>query len=131
MTCANLKSVADKQVLYLTTVGRSTGLPREIEIWFVVWCERLYLFAETREAAGWVRNIRRNPKVTVRIAEWHSHATARVLDRDTDRQLWDQVAAIATGKYGWGDGLPVEITPLLSCTPLRDPGPTLAPVAEP
>src|SRR3954464_12471476 len=50
----SLKSVADKQVLYLTTVGRRTGLPREIEIWFVVWCERLYLFAETGEAAGWV-----------------------------------------------------------------------------
>ena len=70
MTCANLTSVADKQVLYLTTVGRSTGLPREIEIWFVVWCGRLYLFAETREAAGWVRNIRRNPEVTVRIAAY-------------------------------------------------------------
>src|SRR5215469_8240548 len=51
------------QVLYLTTVGRRTGLPREIEIWFVVWRERLYLFAETREAAGWVKNIRRTPKV--------------------------------------------------------------------
>ena len=50
MTCASLESVADKQVLYLTTVGRRTDLPREIEIWFVVWCERLYLFAETREA---------------------------------------------------------------------------------
>jgi len=83
----------------------------------VVWCERLYVFAETREAAEWVRNIRRNPEVTVRTAEWHSHATARVLDRDTDRQLWEQVAAVATGKYGWGDGLPVEITPLLSCAP--------------
>ena len=63
MTCASLDSVADKQVLYLTTVGRRTGLPREIEIWFVVWRERLYLFAETREAAGWVKNIRRTPKV--------------------------------------------------------------------
>ena len=112
MTCANLKSVADKQVLYLTTVGRSTGLPREIEIWFVVWCERLYLFAETGEAAGWVKNIRRNPKVTVRIGEWYTDATARVLDRHTDRKLRDQVAAIAHRKYGWGDGLPVEITPL-------------------
>src|SRR5215475_4320406 len=70
MTGTNLKSVADEQVLYLTTVGRSTGLPREIEIWFVVWCERLYVFAETREAAEWVRNIRRNPEVTVRTAEW-------------------------------------------------------------
>ena len=120
MTCANLTSVADKQVLYLTTVGRSTGLPREIEIWFVVWRERLYLFAETREAAGWVRNIRRNPEVTVRIAEWHSHATARVLDRDTDRQLWDQAAAVATHKCGWGDGLPVEITPSAPCAAYSD-----------
>jgi len=112
MTSTSLTSVVDKHVLYLTTVGRSTGLLREIEIWFVVWCERLYLFAETREAAGWVKNIRRDPNVTVRIGEWHSDATARVLDRHTDRELWDQVAAIALRKYAWGDGLPVEVTPL-------------------
>jgi deazaflavin-dependent oxidoreductase (nitroreductase family) len=112
MTCASLMSVVDEHVLYLTTVGRRTGLPREIEIWFVVWCERLYLFAETREAAGWVKNIRRNPNVAVRIGEWSGCATARVLDRHTDRKLWDQVAAVALRKYGWGDGLPVEITPL-------------------
>jgi hypothetical protein len=35
-----------------------------------------------------------------------------VLDHHTDRKLWDQAAAIALRKYGWGDGLPVEITPL-------------------
>jgi deazaflavin-dependent oxidoreductase (nitroreductase family) len=121
MTCANLKGVADKQVLYLTTIGRSTGLPREIEIWFVIWCERLYLFAEMCEAAGWIKNIRRNPKVEVRIGEWHSHATARVLDRHADRRLWDEVVAVADGKYGWGDGLPVEITPLSSCDPGSGP----------
>ena len=112
MNWASLQDVADKQVLHLRTIGRSTGLAREIEIWFVVCCERFYLFAETGEAAGWVKNIRRNPKVTVRIGEWQIDATARVLDRHTDRKLWDQVAAIADRKYGWGDGLPVEITPL-------------------
>jgi deazaflavin-dependent oxidoreductase (nitroreductase family) len=117
MAGASLENVADKQVLCLTTVGRRTGLPREIEIWFVVWCERLYLFAETREAAGWVKNIRRNPQVKVRIGEGRIDATARVLDPHTDRKLWDQVAQIADRKYGWGDGLPVEITPLSSRAP--------------
>jgi hypothetical protein len=43
-----------------------------------------------------------------------------VLDPQTDRELWDQVTAIANRKYGWGDGLPVEITPLpFTCS---DPG---------
>ena len=112
MTWSSIQDVAEKQVLYLTTTGSRTGLPREIEIWFVVCCERFYLFAETGEAAKWVKNIRRNPKVTIRIGERQIGATARVLDRHADRELWDRVAAIADRKYGWGDGLPVEITPL-------------------
>ena len=117
MNWANLQEIADKQVLYLTTIGRSTGLPREIEIWFVVCRDRFYLFAETGVAAAWVKNIRRNPAVTIRIGERQCGATARVLDRETDRELWDQVAAIADRKYGWGDGLPVEITPASHADP--------------
>lgn len=110
----SIQDFADRKVLRLTAIGRRTGLPREIEIWFVVSHERFYLFAETGEAAGWVRNIRKNPEVMVRIGERQIWATARVLDRETDSDLWDQVAAIADRKYGWGDGLPVEITPLPS-----------------
>ena len=60
MTWASIQDVADKKVLYLTTIGRRTGLPREIEIWFVVCCQRFFLFAETGQAAGWVKNIKRN-----------------------------------------------------------------------
>ena len=83
----SLQSIADEQVLYLTTIGRTTGLPREIEIWFLVCRERFYLLAETGEATGWVKNIRRNPKVTLRIAERQIDAMARVLDRQADRKL--------------------------------------------
>jgi deazaflavin-dependent oxidoreductase (nitroreductase family) len=112
MDWAGIQEFAAKKVIYLTTIGRRTGLPRQIEIWFVVYRGRFYLFAETGEAAAWVKNIRRNPEVGVRIGERQIGATARVLNHETDRALWDQVAAIADRKYGWGDGLPVEITPL-------------------
>jgi len=105
-----LDRFADEKFLYLTTVGRVSGAPREIEIWFIVYRERFYLFAETRESAGWVKNIRRNPKVSVRVGESKTDATARVLDRKADDKLWNEVAAIANRKYGWGEGLPVEIT---------------------
>jgi deazaflavin-dependent oxidoreductase (nitroreductase family) len=103
MSWANIQDMAGEQVLYLTTIGRKTGLPN-----------RFYLFAETGEAAAWVKNIRRNPEVVVRIGEQQIGATGHVLSRETDRELWDRVAAIAGHKYGWGDGLPVEITPVLS-----------------
>jgi deazaflavin-dependent oxidoreductase (nitroreductase family) len=91
-------------------------LPRKIETWFVVHSDRFYLFVESGEAAAWVKNIRRNPAVTVRIGEPRIDATARVLDCKVDRELWEQAAAIADGKYGWGDGLPVEITPVVPRT---------------
>ena len=114
MKSAALQSVASKQVLYLTTIGRLTALPREIEIWFVICRERFYLFAETSERAGWVKNIKRNSEVTVRVGELQTRATARILDRHLDRKLWSEVAAIADRKYGWSGGMPVEITPLPS-----------------
>jgi deazaflavin-dependent oxidoreductase (nitroreductase family) len=121
MNWESLQEIADKQILYLTTVGRRTGLKRKIEIWFVIYRDCFYLFAETGEAAAWIKNIRRNPEVVVRIGERQIGATARVLNRETDRELWDQVAAIADRKYGWGDGLPVEITPFTPCVAHSDP----------
>jgi deazaflavin-dependent oxidoreductase (nitroreductase family) len=121
MMWTGIQDVAGMQVLHLTTIGRRTGLPRKIEIWFVVCRDRFYLFAETGEAAAWIKNIRSNPEVTLHIGERQFGAMARVLDRDTDRELWDQVAALATRKYGWGDGLPVEISPFPLRTANTDP----------
>jgi deazaflavin-dependent oxidoreductase (nitroreductase family) len=114
VTLPSVQEFAQKKVLYLTTIGRRTGLPRRIEIWFVVYRERFYLFAEAGEAAAWVKNIRSNPEVTVEIGERQIGATARVLDCKVDCKLRDEVAAIADRKYGWGDGLAVEITPFVA-----------------
>jgi deazaflavin-dependent oxidoreductase (nitroreductase family) len=114
MKLVTLESVASEQVLYLTTIGRVSALPREIEIWLVIWRERFLPVAETSDRAGWVKNIKVNPKVTVRVGELQIEATARILDRHLDRELWSEAAAIADRKYGWSEGMPVEITPLPS-----------------
>jgi deazaflavin-dependent oxidoreductase (nitroreductase family) len=111
VTWSSIQEFAEKNVLYLTTIGRRTGLQRQIEIWFAVYSDRFYMFAETGEAAAWVKNIRKNPEVMVQIGEGQIRATARVLDRKVDQKLWDEVTAIADRKYGWSAGLAVEITP--------------------
>jgi len=104
-------ALASHKVLYLTTTGRTTGLARQIEIWFVAAGDRLYILAEHFRRAHWVRNILANPRVEVRIGGRDFSATARVLDETADREIWNQAQDLARDKYGWGDGLPVEITP--------------------
>src|SRR5262245_65463614 len=56
-----------EQFLHLTTTGRKTGLPREIEIWFVERESRIYILAEHGYKANWVQNILANPSVTIRL----------------------------------------------------------------
>lgn len=99
------------QFLYLTTRGRVTGRPREIEIWFVASRSNLYVLAEHFHHAQWVKNIEREPRVRVRVAGREFDARARALDPDRDAEEWRLAQRLAREKYGWGDGLPVRITP--------------------
>ncbi|HEX8087999.1 MAG TPA: nitroreductase family deazaflavin-dependent oxidoreductase [Blastocatellia bacterium] len=99
------------QYLYLTTTGRVTGLPREIEIWFVEDQGKLYVMAEHFHKTQWVKNIARNPRVRVRVGESEFEATARALDESRDAGAWEIARRLELEKYGWGDGLPVEVVP--------------------
>lgn len=64
---------------YLTTTGRNSGQPREIEIWFARSGNTLFLMAGGRERAHWVRNLQATPEVTVRIDDVTYNATARLV----------------------------------------------------
>jgi deazaflavin-dependent oxidoreductase (nitroreductase family) len=96
--------------LYLTTTGRVTGQPREIEIWFTEHGGHFYLVAE-RESANWVRNIQSQPQVKVRVGDAEFNAIARVAHNDREPQLAVTVKALFDAKYGWSDGFIVERTP--------------------
>ena len=62
-------ALAAEQYCYLTTTGRTSGEPREIEIWFGLDGESLYLMSGGRDRSHWVRNMRKEPAVSVRIGD--------------------------------------------------------------
>jgi deazaflavin-dependent oxidoreductase (nitroreductase family) len=97
-----------EQYLYLTTRGRKSGAPREIEIWFTHREGRFYIIAEYA-TSNWVQNLIVYPEVQVRVAENSFKARARVIPSETD--LSRAVQQLSRDKYGWGDGLIVELTP--------------------
>ncbi len=103
--------VAPAPYLYLTTTGRVTGEPREIEIWFTERDGRFYVIAEHRHRAHWVRNLQADCRVHVRIAGRQFAATARIVDDDQEPTLAAAVKALSDAKYGWSDGLIVELAP--------------------
>jgi len=109
MDPANEQESANILYLYLTTAGRITGEPRQIEIWFVESQGRFYVLAEHFHEAQWVKNIKRNPRVRVRVDAVEFEATARVLDEQGDEEMWQTAQRLSREKYGWGEGLPVEI----------------------
>ncbi len=99
-----------EQFLYLTTRGRKSGLGREIEIWFTRRQTRFYVIAEY-ETAHWVQNLRGHPVVEVRVGGRSFPARARILSPEDEPALNREIQDLSRQKYGWGDGLVVELTP--------------------
>ena len=102
---------AEAALLDLTTTGRRTGLPRKIEIWFTRLAGHSYLVAETGDRAQWVRNLRADPRVRWRVGSRHHAGRARIVNRARETTLAAAVRSRFEAKYGWSDGLLVELRP--------------------
>jgi deazaflavin-dependent oxidoreductase (nitroreductase family) len=109
-------ALADESYCYLTTTGRVSGEPREIEIWFGLDADTLYMLSGGGERSDWVKNLRREPRVSVRIADSTFAGRARIVaDREEDararRLLLDKYSAGYSGDLSsWGrTALPVAV----------------------
>lgn len=102
---------AETQYLYLTTTGWKSGEPHEIEIWFVAHEDRYYLVSEHFERSHWVQNIQRQPAIAFRVDDHRYGGTGRVVDSAAEPDLAKAVSDLMDAKYGWSDGLIVELTP--------------------
>lgn len=81
--------LAAEEFCYLTTRGRITNSLHEIEIWFALVPERdtLYVLSGGRDRADWVKNLRRDPRVTLRIAGETFSGRAREAADDEEDEL--------------------------------------------
>jgi deazaflavin-dependent oxidoreductase (nitroreductase family) len=81
-----LSGLAKEEYCYLTTKGRVSGRPHKIEIWFGIHGNTLYLLSGSRES-DWVRNLLKEPTVTVRIAKHTFSGSARLVkDQEEERR---------------------------------------------
>ena len=101
----------EQELLYLTTRGRKTGRAREIEIWFTRRGRSYYLVSEHGLRANWVQNLLVEPRVRWRVGTASFRGRARVVRAETAPALVRDIQARSKTKYGWGDGLVVELDP--------------------
>ena len=96
-----LSQLAAEEYCYLTTTGRISGRPHEIEIWFGAQGPSIYLMAGNHRS-DWVLNALKNPHVSVRIAKQHFHGTACLVK---DEQEETPARYMLAEKYQeWEDG---------------------------
>ena len=81
--------LAREQYCYLTTIGRRTGNPHTIEIWFALSedSRSLYMLAGGGDRSDWVKNIRHNPGVQVRIQDRVFGGQGRVITNPAEEKL--------------------------------------------
>jgi deazaflavin-dependent oxidoreductase (nitroreductase family) len=105
--------------LYLTTTGRTSGLPRTIEIWFVEHAGRHFLVSEHRGESHWIKNLQNDPRVRFSVGTREAPdatlpptaARGRVVTDDGSPDLVREVRAKMNAKYAWSEGWVVELTP--------------------
>jgi deazaflavin-dependent oxidoreductase (nitroreductase family) len=98
---------ADDDCCDVRTTGRRTGEPHEIEIWFGVIDDTMYLISGNGPNADWYRNALVDSHVTVRLnGETHDGVARDVSDMDERRRVGDVMGA----KYPWDGDASIGLT---------------------
>lgn len=102
-----LAAHADDDCCNLVTVGRVTGRPHQIEIWFGVMDGAMYLISGNGPGADWYQNLLADSRVWVWIAgEEHQGRAEPVTDPEERRRCGDVMGA----KYVWEGDPDVGLT---------------------
>ena len=108
MDALDAQVLASEAFCYITTTGRVTDRPHEIEIWFGMESSAIYMLSGGGDRSDWVRNIEKTPEVAVRIGGRKFHGAGRIVrDPEEDalarRLLLEKYAPTYSGDLtDWG-----------------------------
>lgn len=91
MMATDLQQLAHEDFCYLTTIGRISGRPHTIEIWFALSSHTLYLLSGGMDRSDWVKNLLRQPEVKVKIKGTVFDGKARLVKAPAEDTLARQL----------------------------------------
>lgn len=93
---------AAQPYIWLTTVGRRTGMDRTVELWFGLEGRSVYMLAGGGQRAGWVSNALASPTF-IQLGGRSFHGHARLPDGHSDEVA--RARRLLAAKYqGWTEG---------------------------
>ena len=79
--------VAALDFCYVTTKGRRSASPHTIEIWFALRGDTVYVLSGGGDSSDWVKNLREDPTVGLRIGEYDLICKGRVVEDPQEDDL--------------------------------------------
>lgn len=79
-----LTDVADRRTVNLVTIGRKSGQPRTVTIWFLVDGGRVYVQAGRDGKTDWFRNLKANPEVRLEFDDARFSGRAEIVSDDKE-----------------------------------------------
>lgn len=108
---ATLTRLARTRTIDLTTIGRRTGNPARIEIWWFAYEER-FIITGTPGRRDWYANVLANPRVVIHLSGEDYPATAEVV---SDRGLRYRFFTDRTARWYASQA---ELTALVDTAPM-------------
>lgn len=92
---ARLAKIADKSTVRLTHIGRKSGKPYRVTIWFTVDGDHINLQTMNMKRQ-WIANVLANPKVSLKIGDEIFEGTVKQV---TEPQAMQRVVQLMKRKY--------------------------------
>lgn len=92
----SLATLNRESLLELTVVGRKTGTPRTVKIWFVVAQDKIYVSSGRGSNSQWIKNLKQTPTVTCQIGSTRFQGIAVWLE---EGQVRDAIFPLFFRKY--------------------------------